>query len=126
MNFDLRNPAERRGIGLTPMIDVVFLLLVFFMLVSRFDRPVAIELGALGSGTGEQNAPRLVDVGQTDLRLNGVLVAPTGLATRLRDLVGTQEGLVVLRPEAGVSLQRLLDVAEELKANGIENLTVVE
>ena len=30
--------ARRRGLGLTPLIDVVFILVVFFMLVSQLDK----------------------------------------------------------------------------------------
>jgi Biopolymer transport protein len=38
--------ASRRRPGLTPIIDVVFLLLVFFMLASRFGQYRALPLSA--------------------------------------------------------------------------------
>ena len=43
MRFE-RPSRRRRGPGLTPLIDVVFLLLVFFMLASRFDREALLPL----------------------------------------------------------------------------------
>ncbi|MEO0362761.1 MAG: biopolymer transporter ExbD, partial [Pseudomonadota bacterium] len=41
MRFDLAR-APRRRPSLTPMIDVVFLLLVFFMLAARFGVELAM------------------------------------------------------------------------------------
>ena len=37
-------PRPRRKPSLTPMIDVVFLLLVFFMLAARFGQDVGLAL----------------------------------------------------------------------------------
>ncbi len=42
-SFAPPRPSRRRP-NLTPMIDVVFLLLVFFMLASQFGRPQALPL----------------------------------------------------------------------------------
>ena len=43
MNF--RRPrADEAGINLTPLIDVVFLLLIFFMVSTTFDRHADIQL----------------------------------------------------------------------------------
>ena len=64
---------RRRRIGLTPMIDVVFLLLVFFMLASRFGVEGAVPISAAGSGGGGyEGAPRLVEARPDGFRLNGV------------------------------------------------------
>ena len=48
----------RRRLGLTPLIDVIFLLLLFFMLSSTFSRfsQVPVEGGAAGGGTGNRPA----------------------------------------------------------------------
>ncbi|MFC6760360.1 ExbD/TolR family protein [Sulfitobacter porphyrae] len=44
--FSFAIARPRRRPGLTPMIDVVFLLLVFFMLASRFGQDRALPLSA--------------------------------------------------------------------------------
>lgn len=54
---------RRHKPSLTPMIDVVFLLLVFFMLASRFGQDVAIDLPlGVASDRPYQGPPRLIDV----------------------------------------------------------------
>ncbi len=43
------SPRRRRGLSLAPLIDVTFILLIFFMLVTQFSRfaPVDVALGAI-------------------------------------------------------------------------------
>ena len=48
--FDFATQSRRRTPSLTPMIDVVFLLLVFFMLASRFGVDMEIPLNLAGQG----------------------------------------------------------------------------
>lgn len=71
--FDI--PRKRRKPSLTPMIDVVFLLLVFFMLASRFGLDKAIPLSpALPGGSTYTGAPRLISVAPKTMRLNGLTI----------------------------------------------------
>ena len=77
--FDLGPRRRPRRMSLTPMIDVVFLLLIFFMLASRFGMDVALPIagGAEGQATEWQGAPRLVDVTPDAILLNGTDVLPS-------------------------------------------------
>ncbi|MCZ6784089.1 MAG: biopolymer transporter ExbD, partial [Proteobacteria bacterium] len=59
MRFESTRRA-RRGIGLTPLVDVVFLLLIFFMLASSFSRESAWTIGIANAAAGTpaaQDAP---------------------------------------------------------------------
>jgi len=124
--FAFAPPRIRRRISLTPMIDVVFLLLVFFMLAARFGQDQAIPL-QIAVGAGEwQGPPRLVDVLPQGQRLNGVDLAPEALVEQLSALVEAPTDPVVLRPRDGASLQRLVDVMETLSAFGFTGLVLVE
>ena len=124
--FAFAPPRARRRPSLTPMIDVVFLLLVFFMLASQFGRDNALPLAMAGGNNSYSGPPRLVLIGAQDLRLNGVSTAPQDLATALRALMQSDDDMVVLRGTADTSLQRLVDVAQALRQAGITRLAVVE
>jgi len=52
----------KRKPSLTPMIDVVFLLLVFFMLASRFGVDTVVPFPLAGGGGSYAGPPRLVDM----------------------------------------------------------------
>ncbi|WP_373050813.1 ExbD/TolR family protein [Thalassovita aquimarina] len=124
--FSFATPRPRRRPSLTPMIDVVFLLLVFFMLASQFGREAALPLSAGGSGTDYSGPPRLIEIAAEGLTLNGAPVAQDGLAGALADLTATPDDIIVLRSEAGVNLQRLIDVTDSLRAAGFGSLAIVE
>lgn len=116
----------RRRPSLTPMIDVVFLLLVFFMLASRFGHEELREL-SLGGGAGAQWAgpPRLVDVAPGGARLNGVATDPAALGAALAPLMGSPADPVVVRAREG-AVQDLVAVLDALAAAGIGNLILLE
>ncbi|MDK3074699.1 biopolymer transporter ExbD [Sedimentitalea sp. JM2-8] len=124
--FSFSEPRRSRKPSLTPMIDVVFLLLVFFMLASRFGHDAALSLAAAGGGAPYEGPPRLVVVTETGLQLNGQPLTAEDLPGRLAPLMRDRDDLVVLRADADTSLQRLIGVAQSLRRSGITNLAVVE
>ena len=110
-------PARRRAsLSLTSLIDVIFLLLLFFMLSSTFSRQGEVELTAAGGGAGASGVrPVFVQLGPEDLTLNAVPVALDGLAPALAALTEAEDALVLvaLRPE--VTAQRLIDLLGVLR-----------
>jgi len=116
----------RRRASLAPMIDVVFLLLVFFMLASQFGRDAALPLIVGGEGATYVGPPRLVQIGEESLTLNGVAVEMDDLAARLAPLMQTPKDIVVLRVDETASLQRLVTVAGLLRAMGYTQIAIVE
>ena len=124
--FDFAIPRTHSRPSLTPMIDVVFLLLIFFMLVARFGMDQAVPIRGASGGADYSGPPRLVDVAPDGLRLNGVAMAPQPLMVELVRLTESGDDVVVLRPADGATLQRLLDVMELLGIAGFSNLSVLE
>ena len=116
-------PRRRRGPGLTPLIDVVFLLLVFFMLASRFGLPGAAPLAAAGSGAGWEGPPRLVTVLPAGVLVNGVPVEDAAAA--LAPLMPPGGGPVLVRAAEGTDVQRLVDAMDALRAGGAPLLALV-
>lgn len=123
--LELGHQTRRRRIGLTPMIDVVFLLLVFFMLAARFGVtdaiPVTLSSGAAQSYDGP---PRLVTVLPNGLRVNGIDTSDPVQA--LTPLMGSDKDIIILRARDGASVQALLDAMGQLRAAGWPNLVVLE
>ena len=123
--LELGHQTRRRRIGLTPMIDVVFLLLVFFMLAARFGVTDAIPV-TLSSGTAQSydGPPRLVTVLPNGLRVNGI--DTTDPVQALTPLMGSDKDIIILRARDGASVQALLDAMGQLRAAGWPNLVVLE
>lgn len=121
---DIRRRSRKPS--LTPMIDVVFLLLVFFMLASRFGVDAILPLPLASGGGTYQGPPRLVDVLPNDLLLNGQPVTTEGLTTQLDDLTKTSDDVIVLRGSDGANLQRIVTVGTALAAAGFTGLVLIE
>lgn len=116
----------RRRPNLTPMIDVVFLLLVFFMIASRFGAEGAVPLAASGGGGVYSGPPRLVEFGGEGIALNGVTLSVDALAAALAPLMSGPEDVIVLRGRGPSDLQSLIEVMEVLRAAGLTRLVLVE
>ena len=116
----------RRKPALTPLIDVVFLLLVFFMLAAQFGREGAIDISS-GEGSGTYTGPpRLVTILPDAILLNGLETPAADLPAALRDLTGAAKDTIVLRARDGADVQRLTDVATALTEAGFARLVFVE
>ena len=122
----MRKRQARRKLSMTSLIDVIFLLLLFFMLSSTFSKFAEVELSAAGSGAGAvqgETRPMFLRLGAEGLSLNGREVALDALQEMVRGEMpeaGEQPLLVSLQD--GVNAQRLIDLLGVLR--GVGNLSV--
>ncbi len=110
--------------NLTPMIDVVFLLLLFFLISTHMGRVQVTEFSAASAGAGviqEETEPFLLEVGST-LKLNGRTVS----FEALKEAVAGTDQLVAIRPDADVNVQELLQLVDQLKVANVERIVLVE
>ncbi|MCP4827034.1 MAG: biopolymer transporter ExbD [Shimia sp.] len=116
----------RRKPSLTPMIDVVFLLLVFFMLASRFGMDHVLPIPLASSGEDFSGNPKLVDILPEDLRLNGISRSSQDLLAALTDVMEKPTKTIVLRSTDGATVQRVVAISEYLRAAGFTSIVLVE
>ena len=114
--------------SLTPLIDVVFLLLIFFMLASTFSRFSQLPLSAQKSeGQAEKDVKFIlvrVD-GQGQININGQVVKKTDLVTKINELALTPSMKLVIKPMKEATAQHLVSILEEAKKSKIKNPVVV-
>jgi biopolymer transport protein ExbD len=108
------------------MIDVVFLLLVFFMLASRFGQDNVLPLVAgVGAETWD-GAPRLISVSDEGYALNGQEVQLDTVAGSLQPLMPDTASPVIVQATGDADLSALTALFDVLRAAGITNLVLVE
>ena len=113
-------------VSLTPLIDVVFLLLIFFMLASRFAVETRLDLAAAGQGAGYQGPPRLVSVSKESVALNGAPIDIDALPAALDRLTDNRNQIIVLQALEGADVQRLVVVLDALKSSGFGRIALTE
>ena len=121
----------RRWLSLTPLIDIVFLLLVFFMLATQFAREQALPLDVPGRAVASADASlsgallvRVRSSGEVDLA--GQVVSLDVLEQRVATLVRERSDRhrVVLRSEEGLNLQRLVQVLDRVRDAGAAHVSL--
>ncbi|MDA7966490.1 biopolymer transporter ExbD [Ruegeria sp.] len=116
-------PFVRRPMSMTSLIDVIFLLLLFFMLSSTFSRFAEIELTSSATGgqaTGEVLERLFVQLGTDRVVLNGKPSTLEDLTTQL------ETGQVLVSLDADVSAQRVVDLLARLRGRDGLTVTVLE
>jgi len=114
-------------ISLTPLIDVVFILLVFFMLASNFHDWRAIPLQASGSGaSGDMRGALLVEVTAQGPRLAGEALPMPALIDRLHARrADDPDAALLIVARDGVETGALVRVLDGLEAAGLRDVTLV-
>lgn len=127
---------ERRGgarIEMVPLIDIVFLLLVFFiyaMLSMAVHRGMNLELPESSDPQKSADAPLSVSVtsvaGKTEVYLDKNKVGLTELEKRLnrRILRGGEKPEVLLFADREVSYQQLYEVLDRISAAGVTAISL--
>jgi biopolymer transport protein ExbD len=121
-----RRAFRRRRLSMTSLIDVIFLLLLFFMLSSTFARYGELPLTAAATGGPAGGPPPLfLRLAPDGLTLNGVPVELAGLASAVAER--TQDGAPVIVALAGpVASQALVDTLAALRGVPDARVTVID
>lgn len=128
MNF--RTPKKSRSmiINVTSLIDVMFLLLIFFMVTSTFRNQPAINLVLPRSSTASETVDTptilfLTESGQ--VFLNDTPVAREDLGAALEQLqVTTGDDRIVLRADENASHGRVVEMIDTIKLSGFTRVSL--
>lgn len=112
-------------IGMTPLIDVVFILLLFFMLTSTFADRRSMDLAtpALSSAPDVADKVIVLDLTAEGLRFNGEPLALDAIDNTLHARLATGDP-VSLQVAAGIPLETSVSVMDALKASGARSIAL--
>ncbi len=115
-------------LDIAPLIDIVFLLLVFFMLTSTFLVPEAIELELPKSASATTSEERPIVVAfnrEGELALNGKTIQLSELGNAIKPLIADNSELTItLKSDAHTEVQQLLAIMDEIRAAGGNNVAL--
>ncbi|WP_323794574.1 biopolymer transporter ExbD [Nisaea sp.] len=122
-----RRPSAE--ISLTPLIDVVFILLIFFMLASSFLdwRAIGVKTAKLGNAAGAASEGSvLVKLrADGDFRVSGERMSRAQFADRLQALAGRDpKPRIVIEAETGVPVQAVVKTVDLAAEKGLTDVTL--
>jgi biopolymer transport protein ExbD len=118
--------SRRMTIALTPLIDVVFILLFFFMLASKFDHRATLSLSSAGGAPEQRVTPNheqlLLVLGVNgEILANGKLLDREALNQRLDTLTRAADASVVIQPSRDVAVQHLVSLIDIVESTGLRS-----
>jgi biopolymer transport protein ExbD len=120
--------AAEAQVDLTPMIDMTFILLIFFMVSTTFVKDMKLELERPGAQTASVASTKAVRIyidraGET--YLEGEPIRTWVIQSRVRDLLkGMTSKSVLVVTDANVPSQKLIDVVDAARLAGAEDVGV--
>jgi biopolymer transport protein ExbD len=122
-----KDDAEAGEIDLTPMLDVVFILLIFFIVTSVFVKEAGYEVQRPVASTAEQVdvEPILIAVSPAgELWMDGDIVLPRNLRLRIEQRLAEtpNAGVVIQADQASTNqyVMEILNAAREAQVSSIQ------
>ena len=119
---------EENEINLTPMLDVVFIMLIFFIVTATFIKEAGIDVNRPDAPTAESqdDAAILVAISPNDeIWIDRRLVEPGAVRSILERLhLENPKGSMVIQADKESTNETLVVVMEGAKAAGISNVAI--
>lgn len=123
-----RRSNEAKDIDISPLIDMVFILLIFFMVSTTFVKDMQVELerpGAASATRASSKSLRITIDPASNIYIDGVNVRPWMVQSRVRDFIkATDTKSVLVVTDKGVPADRLIEVVDQCRLAGAEDVGV--
>ena len=119
--------AEESQVDLTPMLDVVFIMLIFFIVTANFIRDPGIEVSRPEANTAQTQATSiLVAIGATgDIWIDGRRVDVRQVkANIVRLRADNPKGGLVIRADEQATADRIVAVADAAREAGVFDISI--
>lgn len=131
-------------VDMTPMVDLAFLLLTFFMLATTFIKPQVMQLILPEKSDPKTTQPKVTEKNVLSIVLDGknkiywyigfldatpieTNYSDTGLRKVLQDQTKANDKLVVLiKPEDSSTYENLVDTLDEMSINSVKTFVLAE
>lgn len=119
---------EATNVDLTPMIDMVFILLIFFMVSTTFVKDMKIDIerpGAASAQSASSKALRVNIDSSQNVYIDGKPVRVWMVQSRVRELLdsaGTKSVLVIV--DRRVPAEKLVEIVDQCRLAGAADVGV--
>ncbi|MGL1933517.1 MAG: biopolymer transporter ExbD [Fibrobacterales bacterium] len=125
---DIASKSDEDSINLSPMIDMIFLLLLFFMVTTTFEKNAGIEVKRSDSESAthlqkERLTITIDSMGgywllEQSLKLGAII-------TQTQEwFEGNPEGMVLIIPDKAVKMDSFIQLIDELNIKNISNFAI--
>ena len=126
-----RRLSQRTGVDMTPLIDVILQLIIFFMITTTFRSAPGISLDLPSSQTAQSvssSALRVVVMADDEIYVDKTRTSLQDLSNVLKQRVAGSDSSnvrAVLEGRSTASYQLIISVLDAFRMNGIENVGLI-
>lgn len=127
MKFNRRLQGDDEGIPITNLVDVLFLLIVFFMTstVMSFDRGMGVKLPeTTAAGQISRKGVSVLIAADGTVRVDGALVPLERLGAYVKERQAIGGANVILQSDRATQYQAIADVMDRLVEVGIDDVSL--
>jgi len=124
-----RKKEERiQDVDMSPLIDMVFILLIFFMVSTTFVKDMKLDLDRPSASSASKASSKVIRVyidKYSDIYVDQQPVKVWAIQGKMRDLLrmSTTKSILVVT-DANVQAQRLIDVIDQCRSAGAKDVAV--
>ena len=116
------------NIDVSPLIDMVFILLIFFMVTTTFVKDMKLDLNRPSAASASKASSKVLRVyidKDNEIYIDNQPVKLWAVQSKLRDLLrGSDEKSVLVISDTSIPVERLIDVVDECRMSGAKDVAV--
>lgn len=130
-DLSMGQDSEGDEINLTPMLDVVFIMLIFFIVTASFIKEAGIDVNrpdAPVTETKPEDANILIVVdGNDDIWIDRRLIDPRAVRANIERLhAENPKGSVVIQPNKASTNKMLVTIMDASRSAGVYNISIAD
>ena len=127
MKFTRRRGDEEQGIDISPLIDMVFILLIFFIVTTVFVEETGVEVDKPQSASAvalEKNSILLAVTSQGQVVYGGREIGVAGVRPLVKRLTQAEDMPVIIQGDENSNYGLIVRVIDEAKLGGAQNVSL--
>lgn len=127
MRFRQKKEPDQ-AVDISPLIDMVFILLIFFMVSTTFVKDMKLDLERPGATSASRASSKTIKVyldNQAQTYIDNQPVKVWALQSKLRDMLraSTEKSVLVVTDET-VPVEKLIEVVDQCRMSGAKDVAV--
>ncbi|MFT7560830.1 MAG: biopolymer transport protein ExbD [Flavobacteriales bacterium] len=119
--------AQSQEIDLAPLLDVVFILLIFFIVTTVFVKETGVEVdkpSAISSSTLKKSVILIAITSSHDVVYGGTNIGVKGVRSTISQVIKSDDKPLVIQADKTVPTALLVEVIDQAKLAGIKSVSI--
>ena len=128
MRFRQRRTDNPTDVDVSPLIDMVFILLIFFMVTTTFVKDMKLDINRPSASSASKSDSKVVRVyidNTGEVYIDNSPVKVWAIQSKVRDLLrsATEKNVLVITDD-NIPVNKLIDVVDECRMSGAKDVAV--